>query len=200
MALFISLIIRLFSLVFLARAVFFSHNKSAEIVFWLVFSAKRTGQWSYCMGYFKLFLEQLFDAAFFYDNAFYRVYVWTDARLCWAYGPGLIGATPLMPSPFKKKFGHFHWDWPTSRSTPLRLTHASRANPPSAMHPSMSRVARRPHLVPRVARCPRLALYSPTPASRSLQWAVASRWANVATVYFMHFRYMLHMFHLMLQK
>ena len=32
-----------FSACFSARTVFFSHNKSAGIVFWLVFSAKRTG-------------------------------------------------------------------------------------------------------------------------------------------------------------
>ena len=42
MALFASLIIRLFQLIFLAGTVFFSHNKSAETVFWLVFSAKQT--------------------------------------------------------------------------------------------------------------------------------------------------------------
>ena len=42
-ALFASLIIRLFQLVFLAGTVFFSHNKLAGTVFRLVFSAKRTG-------------------------------------------------------------------------------------------------------------------------------------------------------------
>ena len=41
-ALFASLIIRLFQLVFSVGTVFFSHNKSAETVFWLIFSAKRT--------------------------------------------------------------------------------------------------------------------------------------------------------------
>ena len=41
MALFASLIIRLFQL-FFAGTVFFSHNKSAEKVFRLVFSVKRT--------------------------------------------------------------------------------------------------------------------------------------------------------------
>ena len=40
---FVSLIICLFQLVFLAETVFFSHNKSAGTVFLLVFSAKRTG-------------------------------------------------------------------------------------------------------------------------------------------------------------
>ena len=39
MALFASLIIRLFQLVFSARTVFFSHNKSAGTMFRLVFSA-----------------------------------------------------------------------------------------------------------------------------------------------------------------
>ena len=43
MALFAYLIIRLFQLVFSARTVFFSHNKSTETVFRLIFSAKRTG-------------------------------------------------------------------------------------------------------------------------------------------------------------
>jgi len=42
-ALFASLIIRLFQLIFSTGTVFFSHNKSAETAFWLVFSAKRTG-------------------------------------------------------------------------------------------------------------------------------------------------------------
>ena len=37
MALFVFLIIRTFQLVFSARTVFFSHNKSTETVFWLVF-------------------------------------------------------------------------------------------------------------------------------------------------------------------
>ena len=41
-----SLIIRTFQLVFLAGTVFFSHNKSVGTVFYLVFSAKRTGPWS----------------------------------------------------------------------------------------------------------------------------------------------------------
>ena len=40
---FASLIICTFQLVFSARTVFFSHNKSTEIVFRLIFSAKRTG-------------------------------------------------------------------------------------------------------------------------------------------------------------
>jgi len=43
MALFASLIIRTFQLIFSAETVFFSHNKSAGTVFRLVFSAKRTG-------------------------------------------------------------------------------------------------------------------------------------------------------------
>ena len=43
MAMFASLIIRLFQLVFLAGIVFFSHNKSAGTVFRFVFSAKRMG-------------------------------------------------------------------------------------------------------------------------------------------------------------
>ena len=43
MALFASLIIRLFQFVFSTETVFFSHNKSAETVFRLVFSAKQTG-------------------------------------------------------------------------------------------------------------------------------------------------------------
>jgi len=43
MALFVSLIIRTFQLVFSAGTLFFSHNKSAGTVFRLVFSAKRTG-------------------------------------------------------------------------------------------------------------------------------------------------------------
>ena len=43
LALFVSLLIRLFQLVFLAGTVFFSHNKSAGTMFRLVFSAKRTG-------------------------------------------------------------------------------------------------------------------------------------------------------------
>ena len=43
MALFAFLIIRLFQLVFSAEIVFFSHNKSAGIVFQLIFSAKQTG-------------------------------------------------------------------------------------------------------------------------------------------------------------
>jgi len=42
-ALFASLIIRTFQLLFSAGTEFFSHNKSARTVFWLVFSAKRTG-------------------------------------------------------------------------------------------------------------------------------------------------------------
>ena len=42
-AMFASLIIRTFQLVFSVRTVFFSHNKSARIVFWLVFSAKQKG-------------------------------------------------------------------------------------------------------------------------------------------------------------
>ena len=41
-ALFASLIIRIFQLVFSAGIVFFSHSKSAGTVFRLVFSAKRT--------------------------------------------------------------------------------------------------------------------------------------------------------------
>ena len=43
MALFAFLIIRTFQLIFSAETVFFSHNRSAEIMFRLVFSAKRTG-------------------------------------------------------------------------------------------------------------------------------------------------------------
>ena len=43
MALFASLIIRTFQLIFSAGTVFFFHNKSARIVFRHVFSAKRTG-------------------------------------------------------------------------------------------------------------------------------------------------------------
>jgi len=42
-ALFASLIIRLFQLVFLTGTVFFSYNKSAGRMFRLIFSAKRTG-------------------------------------------------------------------------------------------------------------------------------------------------------------
>ena len=43
MALFASLIIRTFQLVFSAKTVFLSHNKSVGTVFQLVFSARRTG-------------------------------------------------------------------------------------------------------------------------------------------------------------
>ena len=43
MALFASLIIRTFQLVFLAGTVFSSHNKSSGTIFRLIFSAKRTG-------------------------------------------------------------------------------------------------------------------------------------------------------------
>ena len=42
LAMFASLIIRLFQLDFSAGTIFFSHNKSAGIVFWLIFLAKRT--------------------------------------------------------------------------------------------------------------------------------------------------------------
>jgi len=43
MALFASLIIRLFQLIFSVGTVFFSHNESLGTVFRLVFSAKQTG-------------------------------------------------------------------------------------------------------------------------------------------------------------
>ena len=43
MALFASLVIHTFQLVFSAGTVFFSHNESARTMFRLVFSAKRTG-------------------------------------------------------------------------------------------------------------------------------------------------------------
>ena len=53
LAMFACLIIRTFQLVFSAGTVFFSHNKSIETVFRLVFSAKRTGPLS-------LYLLQVF--------------------------------------------------------------------------------------------------------------------------------------------
>ena len=43
LALFVSLIMRPFQLVFSAETVFFSYNKLAGTVFRLIFSAKRTG-------------------------------------------------------------------------------------------------------------------------------------------------------------
>ena len=55
-ALFASLIIRLFQLVFSVGIVFFSHNKSDGTVFRLIFSAKRTGPKSAS----TLFLSTLF--------------------------------------------------------------------------------------------------------------------------------------------
>jgi len=45
MAMFACLIIRTFKLVFSVGTMFFSHDKSAETVFRLVFSAKRTDQY-----------------------------------------------------------------------------------------------------------------------------------------------------------
>ena len=39
-AIFVSLIIRFFQLIFLVGIIFFFHNKSAGTVFWLIFSAK----------------------------------------------------------------------------------------------------------------------------------------------------------------
>ena len=54
MALFASLIIRFFQLVFLAGTIFFSHNKSAGTVFRLIFSTKRTGPISINIVKFKI--------------------------------------------------------------------------------------------------------------------------------------------------
>ena len=49
-ALFACLIIRTFRLIFSARTVFFSHNKSVEAVFQFVFSAKQTGPFGCAFG------------------------------------------------------------------------------------------------------------------------------------------------------
>jgi len=61
------------------------------------------------MGYFKLFLEQLFDAAFFCGNAFYRVFVWTEAPSLGLRTRSDRSNSPHVFSIFKKS-GHFHWD------------------------------------------------------------------------------------------
>jgi hypothetical protein len=72
------------------------------------------------------------------------------------------------------------------------------------VHPPMPHTIHTPRSALPVSRAschtpplPRAALPS---AHVNLHWAVASRWARVATVCFMHFRCMLHMFHLYFAK
>jgi hypothetical protein len=76
---------------------------------------------------------------------------------------------------------------------------------PHAVRPCTLRLARshRTHLAPRAPRASHLMLRTrpaPRAVSTSLHWAATSRWAHVATLCFIRFRYMLHMFHLNVAK